>query len=168
MAFDSTKVRQTNYDAMWDTQDLGGLDDVKINMDLIFLPVKIGSAGNMKLEDRFQGLNDDAHVLIVVREVTLALIRKLVPWAGATGAAALTPPIGTGMTQYAKQLTLHPRDMLLVTTEDMEFWKAVPVQSYKLPRNGQDFDKWEVRFNLYPDPAKIAAGTHPYAQIKGA
>ena len=145
-----------------------GLDDVKINAELVFAAVKIGSAGNLKLDDRFQGLDDNAHVSIVVREVALALIRSLVPWAAASGVVALVPPIGTQVAQYADLLTLHPRDKGAATTEDVHFFKAVPVQSFKLPRNGQDFDRWEVRFNLYPDLTKLAAGTNPYFEVKGA
>ena len=158
------------YDVSWDTGtpvDLGGVDDVKPNFKLVWEALKCGSTGDVKLDDVFRGLSDDSHISVIVREVQLTIIRKMVPWGGASGVINLCPPIGTRLMQYAKQLTLHPRDMGAVTTEDVEIWKTVPVQSFALPRNGKDPDKWEVIFNIYPDLTKLAAGTNAYMQIKG-
>jgi hypothetical protein len=160
-------VRFTNYDGTWNSVDLGGVDDVKIDLKLIFTPIKIGSAGNLKLDDRFEGLGDDAHISLIVREVTLARIKSLCPWEDGSGTVDLTPPVGTNLYQYAHQLVLHPRDKGVATTEDVEVFKAVPVQSFQLPRDGVGPDKWEVIFNVYPDRAKLAAGTPPYLDIKG-
>ncbi len=156
------------YDVLWGSTDLGGVDDVKPNLKLIWEALKCGSTGDVKLDDVYRGISDDSHVSVIVREVQLALIRTLMPWAAVSGAFDLTPPIGARMQQYAQQLTLHPRDKGSTTTEDVLFWKAVPVQSFLLPRNGKDPDKWEIIFNVYPDLTKLAAGiASPFAGIKG-
>ncbi|MGE5608998.1 MAG: hypothetical protein ACM359_07075 [Bacillota bacterium] len=157
MAYDSSNVRQINYDASWDGKDLGGVDLVKPELDLQFSPVQIGSAGSVILDEIFQGLGGNAKVTVTVREVTLQRMKDLVPWAGSTTPYALTPPPGTKIAQYAKVLKLHPRDVT-DTTQDLNFLKAVPVQSFQLERDGVKQDAWAVVFRLFPDPAKLAAG----------
>jgi hypothetical protein len=171
MAYDSGNVRRGNFNATWDTagsaHDLGGVDAVKIDAKLLYDPIKIGSAGKMKLDEYFDGLGDDAKVSITVREVTLARIRKLCPWDNGSGSVDLTPPVGTKMYQYAKQLLLHPTDQGAGTTLDIAFFKTVPVNSFQVERNGVKQDEWVVEFAIFPDATKLAAGTPPYWEVLG-
>lgn len=167
MAYDPTKIRFTNYDVTWAAVDLGGVDEVKLDLKMIFTPIKIGSAGAMKLDDRFEGLGDDAQVSVIVREVALAKIVSLCPWETGGGIADLVPPVGTNLYQYAQALLLHPRDKGVATTEDIEIYKTVPVSSFQLPRDGVKPDMWEVIFNIYPDRTKLASGINAYLDLKG-
>ena len=170
MGYDVTEVKRTGYDATWDPStlnfNLGGIDDVRFECPLIMAPLKIGSAGGMKLDDRFVGLGDDARIITVVKQVTLARIRKIYPWDDGSGAVDGTPIPNASMRQYAKPLLLHPISNGAATTEDITVYFVVPIPTPPR-RNGTDFDAWEVPWFIYPDLTKLAAGTNPYYEYKG-
>lgn len=168
MAYDPTKSRITNYDVTWNAADLGGVDEVKPNLALVFTLIKIGSAGIMMLDKRFEAMGDDAAVSVIVREVTLARIRTLHPWDNGSGAVDLVPAVGTGLYQYAQALTCHPRDKGGVTDEDLLLYKTVPISSFQLPRDGKGPDLWEVIFQVFPDQSKLNSGINAYGELKGA
>lgn len=168
MAYDVTKTRRTNYDVTWGTHDLGGLDKVDLSkLELLLDPVAIGSAGKMKLDDRFIGLTDGSVISVQVREVTRTRIEKLMPWfSGSAGAEiALVPAVNTLVSAtYAAALLLHPRDKVANDGEDYELFKTVPIQAFNLSRDGKEDDVWEVLFRIYPDISKLPA--NPYGRIK--
>lgn len=176
MSYDPTKVRRTAYDVTWDpsstNHNLGGIDEVRFECPLQFAAVKIGSAGNLKLGDRFIGLGDDARIITVVREVTLARIRVLFPWDDGAGEVDLTPIYGADMAALAKPLLLHPIDKVdglgnADTTEDITIFKALPIPS-PVRRTGTDFDVWEVPWLIYPDLTKLSTGVAAYMEMKGS
>ena len=45
----TANVRRTAYDVTWNSVDLGGVDAVTPKHDLVLEPIKIGSAGSMRL-----------------------------------------------------------------------------------------------------------------------
>ena len=77
----------------------------------------------------------------------------------------MTPPVGTKLYQYAQALVLHPHDKA-DTTEDVTYFKTVPVQSVQIVRDGVKMDAWEVKFLIFPDQTKLATNTaSAYAQL---
>lgn len=163
-------IRRTNYDVTFGGADLGGLDKVDLSkLALLLEPVKVGTTGNMKLDDRYVGLEDKAAITIQVREVTRAMIEKAFPWfSGTTGAAAveLTPVVNTLVAAtYAAALILHPHDMGATVTQDIEIYKAVPA-SPPVSRDGTKDDVWEITFMVYPDLSKLPNSC--YGRVKPA
>lgn len=161
-----SNTRRTNFDVLWGTHELGGVDKVDLSkIALLLEPVKIGSLGNMKLDDRFIGFEDGALITVQCREITRTRIEKLVPWfSGSPGALVpLAPSVNTLMSNsYAAALVLHPRDKA-DASEDVKFYKAVPVQSVNLSRDGKADDVWEITFRIYPDLSKLPA--NPYGEV---
>lgn len=164
----AAELRKTAWDVGWSSVFLGAVDEVKPSIELMFVALKAGSLGdNVVLDEVFDGLGDKAQVSIVCQQSTLERIRAITPWASAVAAkqVLLTPALGVRIYQYAALLTLHPRDNA-GTTEDWEFFKAVPV--YIPPaRDGKKQDSYEVIFRIFPDQTKIAAGTAAYMRVKG-
>lgn len=161
-----SNTRRTNYDVLWGSHELGGVDKVDPKMALLLDPVSIGSLGKMKLDDRFIGLEDGALVSVQVREITRTRIEKLVPWfSGSPGALVpMVPSVNTLLANsYAAALVLHPRDKTTDTSEDIKFYKTVPVQSVQLSRDGRADDVWEILFRIYPDLSKLPA--NPYGEV---
>lgn len=159
MAVDVTKTRRCNWNATWNTTDLGGVDDVSPNITMMVRPITIGTIGEAPLGDRFVGL--EGTVEIVCREVTRVLMEKMFPWfAGTTGTSAvdLSPAVNVDLYTYAQKLTLHPTDLAAdVTAQDLELLKTVPVQGFNLSRTGRDDDGWRLVFKIYPDRSQLPA-----------
>lgn len=165
MSITVSNTRRTNYDCTWNSVALGGVNKVDLSkLTLLLEPVKIGSLGNMKLDDRIIGLEDKAMITIELREVTRAIIQKMMPWATQTTGAKLDfmPAVNTLMASYAQALLLHPRDVADVS-QDLSIYKATPVQAFNLTRDGTKDDVWEVMFMIYPDLTKLP--NNPYGEI---
>lgn len=167
MAWDLTEVRRTPHLVTWSGQDQGGVDEVDFSgVKWMTDPLKIGSAGAMKMDEVFTGLTDDSAIKVVARQVTAARIRASCPWAAGSGIANLTPPVGTRLLQYAQLLVLHPIDLGAGTSEDIHVFKTVPFAV--LPkRTGTSWDLFEILFKVYPDQTKLIAGQNPYWEMKG-
>jgi hypothetical protein len=168
MAIDVTQTRRSNYNVSWNSIDLGGVNKVDLSkLELLLEPVKIGSLGNMKLDDRFIGLKDESIISVEIRQVTRTIIEKLVPWfSGSTGALVpLVPPVNTLIGTYAQILLLHPRDVADVS-QDVKLYKTVPIQAFNLTRDGTKDDVWEIMFMIYPDITKLP--NNPYGEIVAA
>jgi hypothetical protein len=43
------------------------------------------------------------------------------------------------------------------TPQDLEFPKAVPIQSMNLKRDGENDDVWEIIFKIFPDRSQLPA-----------
>jgi len=170
---DHTLIRRTNYDVSFKASSLGGLNKIDLSkLELLLAPVQAGTTGAMKLDDRVLGFTDGAQVTVQVREVTRVMIEKAFPWfTGTTGTAAieLSPPINSLLNQYAGALVLHPHDLAVdVITQDIEFYKALPIQP-PISRDGMADDVWDLVFKIYPDVSKIAANTvSMYGRFKPA
>jgi hypothetical protein len=146
--------------------DLGGTDEVNPELSLVLDPVKIGSAGRQKLDDWVDGVADGAAIKMTLREIVRRRLERLCPWfSGTTLSAAvdLMPPIGTKLYQYAKAMILHPTDSN-ATNQDIDVFAVVPLPP-GMKRTGPEFDKFEAQFLIYPDRAKLLAGTNPIAQL---
>jgi hypothetical protein len=157
---DPSKSRATMYDVSWNAYDLGGLDNVDPQFDLLLRAIKMGSFGPVKLGDRFLGLDDGAKVIVDIRETVRGTFQKLAPWANqsAGNELDLTPPANTDLYTYAQSLILHPRDrtgQTPSTDQDLELYKTVPVNWFKLKRTGNDEDVYSVTFLIYPDRAQL-------------
>jgi hypothetical protein len=169
MAADPTKTRRAAWDATLGAHDLGGVDSVDpTGIKMMLDPVKIGSVGKMKIDDRFVGCTDDSQIKIVVREVTRVRMEKLCPWfVGTTLVTDIngTPPVNTLIANaYAQELRLHPTDKGSTINEDLVFFKVVPVGPAALiKRTGTVDDAWEITLNIYPDLTKLPA--NPYFQV---
>ena len=167
-AVDITKTVRTNWDVLYNSVALGGLNKVDLSkLALLLEPVKIGSLGNMKLDDRVIGLEDGALISVEIREITRAKIEAALPWVSGTtvtGRIPLLPPINTLLSNaYAHALVLHPRGAADVN-QDITLLKAVPVQLFNLSRDGTKDDVWELMFRLYPDMS-ITPPANPYGYI---
>lgn len=161
-------IRRTNYDVIFDGDNLGLLDDVSPELAMMLEPVKTGSTGNMKLDDRFTGLEDDARITVQVREINRTQIERLMPWftgTANTGDIPLTPATNALMSTHAKLLVLHPRDQGTTLTQDLVILKAFPRTGYQLPRTGTEDDVWEIEFLIYPDVSKIGTADNPYGYV---
>jgi hypothetical protein len=160
MAADPADSRRTMFDVSWNGFDLGGLDDVKLDLTLKLDPIKIGSFGDVKLGDRILGYDDNAKVTIVCRKTTRTNFQKMAPWASQSAGAALdlTPPTSGDLYSYAQALVLHPRDqtgLSPATSQDLSLLKTVPLRAFELPRTGTDEDKWTIEFLIYPDRSQL-------------
>jgi hypothetical protein len=165
---DITKTIRTNWDVKWNSLPLGGCNKVDLSkLALLLEPVKIGSLGNMKLDDRVIGLEDGAMIGVEVREITRAQIELAMPWfAGTTvtGTIQLMPPINTLLANaYAHALVLHPRGEGDVN-QDITLTKTVPVQLFNLSRDGTKDDVWELMFRIYPD-LSVTPPANPYGHV---
>src|SRR4051812_28460235 len=120
-------TRRANWDVKWNAADLGYVDDVHPDLQLMFEPIKVGSIGAAILGQRFTGL--EGLIKIQLREVTRATLEKLMPWAAGGGAAIdISPPINTDLYIYSQVLLLHPTDMGVTTSQDLNLLKTVPIQ----------------------------------------
>ena len=162
---DQTKLRRTSWDVSAAGTDIGGVDEVdpsgiKLEKD----PVRVGTAGKIKLDDRVIGIQDGSVVKIQFRETaTWAKMKLMFPWLGA--GTDLVPPTGALMTAYAVQWILHPHDKPADTSEDIVLYKAVPRQGYAIKRDGTKDDVFEVELEPYPDPTKVGTSANPYGKI---
>jgi hypothetical protein len=155
MALDITQLRRCNWNVTYNSVDLGGVDSVEPDIELITEPIKVGTVGVAELGSRFVGAN----ILIKVqaRQITRAIIEKLIPWSGSAGAAIdLAPPINTDLYTYAQVLLLHPTDAGN-TAQDISFTKAVPTRSMSLKRDGENDDLWDLVFKCFPDRSQLPA-----------
>lgn len=153
----STNLRRTNWDPTWSSTALGLQNKVNPDLKLMLDPITTGTTGKVILGYRIVGL--EGKVSIVVRETTLALIRKLAaPW-WSSGLVPLVPSaINVDLYSYAALLTLHPHDLGAGTvTEDINLLKTVPVNAYHLERDGVKDDEWMVDFMVFPDRSLLEA-----------
>jgi hypothetical protein len=154
MAMDLSRLRLGNFVCTWDTYDFGGVDKVKPKVSLKLHPVKVGSIGDLAIDDRIIGL--DVDISIEAREIDLVLYKKLAPWY-TTGSVALTPSaVHTRLYQYAKALKFHPNDPEVGTlaTQDYNFIKAVPLFN-PMERDGETDDVVLTGFKVYPDQSQL-------------
>lgn len=155
MSVTVANLRRCNWDVTYNAVALGGVDLVEPDIELVTAPIKVGSIGEAELGSRFLFAN----ILIKVqaREITRAIIEKLIPWSAGVGAAIeLAPPINTDLYTYGQVLLLHPTDAGN-TAQDISFTKAVPIQSMSLKRDGENDDVWDLVFKCFPDRAQLPA-----------
>jgi hypothetical protein len=157
MSVTVSNIRRCNWDVTWNAVPLGGVDEVDPDMELLTEPITVGSIGKVELGSRYIGLN--ALIKVQLREVTRTAMEKLLPWfAGSPGAAInLAPAINVDLYTYAQTLLLHPTSGASGTTEDLNFPKAVPMQSMKLKRDGENDDVWDIIFKIFPDRSQLPA-----------
>lgn len=154
MAMDPSKLRHTTWIATWKAAGgdvvLEATDAVDpTGFEMIFHELKVGVTGPQKLGERFVGA--EGMITVEQREIGDVLLRALTPWAGASGSYHLTPPRGTDLYGYARELVLHPSDLAPgTTTEDLHFLKTVPI--IKAPEgDGEEDNVLAVEFWIYPD-----------------
>lgn len=161
-AIDVTKTRKLDWNVIFDTAGIGLVDAVDpTKLKMVYKELKAGTTGDVVLSDRFVALNGSIDV--DVRQITVAQITKLCPWF-----PHATPPVGKLLYDYAKKLVLHPSDLPDTDkTEDIGFWKAVPMTGYMIKRDGEKEDVWKVSFAIYPDHAKLVPPSEdsPYGWI---
>jgi hypothetical protein len=158
MSVTPANLRRNNWNVTFNSVDLGGVDEVDPDLELMLEPITVGSMGKAILGYRIIGLSKD-EITVEVREITRAIIEKLIPWSGGAGAAIdLSPPVNTDIYAYAQVLLLHPNDVAGGTTsQDLEFLKAVPIQTMNLKRDGQADDVWQIKFKILPDRSQYPA-----------
>lgn len=154
MALDPSKLRHTTWIATWKAAAgdvvLEATDAVDpTNFEMTFKELVVGVTGPQKLGERFVGAS--GFISVEQREIDDVIQRKLTPWAAATGSHYLTPPRGTDLYGYARELVLHPNDLpALTTAEDLHFLKTVPIiKPYE--GDGEEDNKIIVEFWIYPD-----------------
>ena len=146
----------------WDATDLGGTGDCDLtSCNPKIEAVKIASVGDVALDHRFVGLDDNAVIKITLVEVLLATVKTLLPWAAATTPGL--PAVGTRLYQYAKPLKLHPSHLPVATvTDNFNVRKTVPWKTYQIRRAGTSQNLVVCEFLVYPDRVKLAAGAEAY------
>ncbi len=161
--------RRTSWQVLWKATspvDLGLLDDVDTTgIKFVQDGIMTGTTGKKnKLGDRLVGV--EATIKIQMRQLNATQYAALCPWS-TVAPFSLFPPLNADMYQYSDLLVLHPVDMLAVTTEDIIFPHAVPMQPPStLKRGGDKDDVWDIVFQCYPDrtvmsttPLVITPGT---------
>jgi hypothetical protein len=143
--------RRTVWDVTYNSVSLGLCDDIDPSaIKMEFEPIVTGSTGKKNvLGQRFVGIS--GMIKIQLRQLNMTQYAALAPWSTGTP-IQLVPPLNADMYAYAQTLTLHPDDMVSVTTEDLLFTHAVPMQLPGTPkRTGGADDVWEIEFAVFPD-----------------
>lgn len=159
MSNNATQLRRTAYQVTWATSptptDFGFVDAVDPALDLKLDPITTGTTGKLILGWRVVGL--EGTIKMQMRQTTLANFKVVMPWY-VSGSVPLVPPTpNVDLYTYAAQLQLHPVDLAAATvTEDVYMLKAVPMQSFKLKRDGKGDDIYEVSWGFFPDRTKLA------------
>ena len=165
MGFDPTNVQIAAWNPIiWDTVDLGGSEEPDLGgCELKLAPLKIASCGDIELDDIVVGLKDGATITVNLLEVTLATVKKMMPWYTTGATVEGVPVVGTRLYQYAKPLSLHPSHLAVATvTENFNVRKAVPLGAVAIKRNGKDMNAVAVKFRVYPDRTKLGTGLAAY------
>ena len=168
MVWTATNTRKCAWVGTWNAIDFGGVDKITPDMKLKLSPIKINSVGDIKLGDRVVGMEDGAKITVIIREVTLVQLKKLIPWyTGAGTLVPLTPLLGVDLYSLAKPMVLHPTDLPPATlTEDLTVYMCVPWNCWNISRDGLKDDEISAEFLVYPDRAKLLAGTeNPYGKF---
>src|SRR5687768_9455035 len=123
MAYDRSRLRLGNYTVNWTKAggtlyDFGLIDKVTPNLEMVTLPKKAGSIGDVELGEWIIGLRGT--IQVEAREIDLTLLQKLCPW-WSTGSISLLPSTWhQDLADYAGLLTLHPNDIAAATvTQDL-------------------------------------------------
>jgi hypothetical protein len=153
----ASNIRRTAWDVTWNSVALGLVDEVNPDLKLMMEPITAGTFGKITLGHRIIGL--EGKVSVVVREVILAKIKALAaPW-WSTGSVPIAPEtFNSDSYALAQLLTLHPHDVAAGTTDqDLTLVKTVPLQPYRVKRDGTKDDMWSVDFEVYPDRSQMEA-----------
>ena len=165
MGFDPTNLQIAAWNPItWDAIDLGGSEEPDFGgCELKLAPLKIASCGDIELDDIVVGLKDGAILTVTLVEVTLATVKKMMPWYTAGTQVEGIPAAGTRLYQYAKPLVFHPSHLAVATvTENFNVRKAVPLGAVQIKRNGKDTNAVAVKFRMYPDRTKLGTGLAAY------
>lgn len=161
MPYNFTRLRLGNWDLRWTKaggvlHDFGAVDKVTPDIEIVTVPKKVGSVGDVELGEWIVALKGT--IRAELREIDLTTLQKLMPW-WTTGNISLIPATWhQDLYDYAGLLTLHPSDLPTATvTEDVHFLKAVPMFQ-PMARDGVAPDKLLATFKFYPDRAQLVAG----------
>lgn len=148
------------FDVTWNTYNFGGVDKVTPNIPLKLDPLKIGSMGDLKLDDQVIGFDDNAEIIVEAREIDAAFFQKMCPW-WSSGPIALTPATpNTRLYGYAALLTLHA-SIAGGTTLDINISKAVPIRAI-FPTDGKVQKVSTISFKMYPDRTQFPNISYGY------
>jgi hypothetical protein len=164
MANDITQTKVRNYRATWGSFVGGYQDKLTMGVKLKTKEVKVGTLGDVVLDERVIGLTGT--IKIEFRQLSAAMRNGLMPWSATAGTATpgtagvsipmIPAAFHTGLYQYAKELVLHPVDLIDAdTSQDVTFTKAVPW--IKEDADGVADNKLEVEFMIYPDQSQATA-----------
>jgi hypothetical protein len=155
---DFSRIGKSMYDAIWtkaggSAYSMGGLDKVEPNMPMKLDPLKVGSLGDVKVDDEVIGLEDNSMITTTCREVDAAFYKAMCPWYS-TGSVSLVPAVpNTRLYQYAGVLTLHPRGDS-GTNNDINLLKAVPLRAF-FTTDGKAQKIVTIQFSIYPDRSQL-------------
>jgi hypothetical protein len=158
MAFDPTKQTVSpGYDLSWGSSptDLGGVDDVKINLP-INLQAKTAPnniAPGLVIGHKAMGIKGDGTVVATMTETTLAQLKALCPWM--TGTNEWIPVIGADLDSYAQNLIIFPKK----APHKLKLYKAAPSPDYITVAGTGGHDTYVVTFYIYPDATKYNSAT---------
>lgn len=158
MGFDPSRFKVSNYDVLWGSYPIGGVDKVTPDLKLVTKIIKIGTLGDVPIGERSIGL--DGTIKVEAREVDLVQLKGVIPWSPAAGSAtpgtaAVSIPLISGvfhqdLYDLAKMLVVHPTHMLADTSQDLTLLKATPIIVYHGERNGVADDMDLIEFRVYP------------------
>lgn len=159
MSTNAFTPRNTNWDGVWGTFNLGLVNEVDPDIKLVCEPITRGTTGKVELGD--YAIATAGMVKFQIPDINPTLLTTLNPWmADGDGQVLMPATPNKDMYAYAQILNLHPHDIAAGTvTEDLNFVKAVPMSCINIKRDGQDPKKgiWEATFKLYPDRTKLFA-----------
>jgi hypothetical protein len=144
------------YDVLLDGTDIGYVDEPECTIDKILKEKKLSQLFGQVMGHRLLGVS--AKIKMNVRQITAAKVALNFPWYSGTGSIPIMPPaLGGDLYDYAKSLTLHPRDALTDKTQDITLVKAVCTGSLKLKGDGDNEGIIPLEFSAYPDRTKLPA-----------
>lgn len=114
-----------------------------------YAPVTLESLGGIKIDEIF--VQYTGRIRIESEQIDLTELRKLFPWAPATGSIPGSPQTANYRKQAAaKQLRLHPESMADATL-DLVFLKAFPDSKLWGGSDKRTKSMHSIEFDIFPD-----------------
>lgn len=149
------------YKVFWGGDLIGFTEDIDLTgVSEKWLDKKVGELGDIVVDKVYLGA--EGTVKLMSPQFDSDLIRKLKPFAAATGAFKLHPE-QQFYSAYANsaELRFHPRELNdTLTTEDIIYDHAFPIVKLpKLNEGSDNYGKLEVEFTIFPDQTAATAAT---------
>ena len=128
--------------------DVGCVDEPELVSKPDLKPITVSHFGSTRLGDRAVGR--EIHIKFKLREITLANLKRQMPWGSAEAGWAVCPPNGVDIYTYAQAVVLHPDDAA-DASEDIIARKAAPVTGVNLKGDGEKDATIDFDLVCYPD-----------------